>query len=205
MGFRKKRIARPGSRELYTRLAKARKALEDAERRVPWFAIGDVSDGPEIGALLDEAMIELWHAKQAVIGDLGRTPQEGEQTELDLESGLCAVAHQGPCPSVAPCGGCGHATIDHAEGLRCIQCGCTSYTTGSQDELRQAVRIALEGHASSVLLRMNADLLATVLMTSWEPWSVPGREHLHQVLIEALESDADRVRAIVHEILGEGE
>ena len=71
------------------------------------------------------------------------------------------------------------------------------------EELREAVRLALEGHASSVLVRMNADLLAVVLMTSWEPWSVSGREHLHAVLIEALEDDAELVRAIVHELLEE--
>ena len=71
------------------------------------------------------------------------------------------------------------------------------------DELREAVRLAVKGHASSVLVRMNADLLACVLLVTWEPWSVPGREHLHSVLIEALETDAESVRAIVHELLEE--
>lgn len=119
MGFRRKRVARPGSRELYDRMQKAATLLKKAERLAPWYYVGCADDGPEIGALLSEAIIELWHAREVLINDLGRPPQKGEQTELDLTSSL---------PISAVCARCGHRSVDHTEGLRCPACGCVEFT-----------------------------------------------------------------------------
>jgi hypothetical protein len=56
-------------------------------------------------------------------------------------------------------------------------------------ELSQAVALALEGFEREFVASMDEALLAAVLRTVHEPWSVPGREHLHAALMAATDAE----------------
>ncbi|GAA4242611.1 hypothetical protein GCM10022254_76250 [Actinomadura meridiana] len=118
-----KRRPRP-QHELHRQVRRARRVLRQADTLAPWLLIGDASDGPVIGALLDEAATAIYLAKQALVEEMGRTPQEGEQTELDLTA---------PVPRSAVCASCGHRSTDHTEGLRCPACRCTDFTEAEEE------------------------------------------------------------------------
>lgn len=100
-------------------IVKAQKALEDALGHTDWFLVGDRSDGPEIAGYLDQAATAIYLAREDLARLMGRVPQEGEQTELMLTA---------PLSRSAVCARCSHRSVDHTEGLRCIQCGCTDFT-----------------------------------------------------------------------------
>ncbi|MDL4815968.1 hypothetical protein [Actinomadura opuntiae] len=111
-------------------IVQAQKALKNALGHADWFLVGDDSDAPEVGALLDEATTAIYYAREELVRLMGRLPRASVQMELTLLADLELDIPDGPRPGVAPCGNCGHATRDHAEGLTCLICRCTDYTLG---------------------------------------------------------------------------
>ncbi|MFA1544023.1 hypothetical protein [Actinomadura monticuli] len=109
---------------LRRQIVRAQHALTKAVNHTDWFLVGDLSDGPEIAAYLDEASVAIHLAREALIQSMGRLPQEGEQTELDLTA---------PISRSAVCATCTHRSVDHTEGLRCPACGCTDFTEADDE------------------------------------------------------------------------
>lgn len=56
-------------------------------------------------------------------------------------------------------------------------------------DLHDAVTLALEGFERHWVRVLDPATLGAVLRTVHEPWSVPGREHLHAALMAATDQD----------------
>jgi hypothetical protein len=72
---------RPGNRELYDHLRVARKALFEVDHLLPWFYVGDLSDGPACGALLYLARAVL-ATDMDLMNEAAERPSPWEQPEL---------------------------------------------------------------------------------------------------------------------------
>ena len=107
---------RVGNPKLYRALARARREIRTAVKIAEWFYSGDLSDGPETLAHIDAAISALTRARGVLLRDMGQ-PEEGDQGAL----------FETPTAWILPCASCGHGTVDHREGLRCIICGCRTY------------------------------------------------------------------------------
>ena len=121
---------RVGNQRLYKALSRARREIRMAVKIAEWFYSGDLSDGPETLARIDTAISALTRARGVLLRDMGQ-PEDGTQGAL----------FETPVQWIRPCGECGHGTMDHREGLRCIICGCRTYRAGVEPQVSEGYGI----------------------------------------------------------------
>lgn len=119
---------RVGNQRLYRTLAKAKHEIRMAERHAEWFSVGDLSDGPEALARIEAALSALTRARSVLLRDMDQDEQPVQEPLFEDPK----WSH--------PCAACGHGTVDHREGLRCI-CGCRTYRLGAKPQLSEGYRI----------------------------------------------------------------
>lgn len=82
---------------------------------------------------------EYGHRKALAWDTLGAIADRHEVSYDDVENvadrmyGLIAQSRLKPVIAVAPCSNCDHASVDHAEGLKC-SCGCSDYAPASDSK-----------------------------------------------------------------------
>lgn len=112
---------------LHRDLRNARRALLNATLLLDGYDEGDQSGVNEAGQFLDDAATAIYLARTFLLENSGSYVRSESKKTVHHETLFGEETQPSQCTRSLPCGDCGHRTLDHTEGLRCIVCGCRTF------------------------------------------------------------------------------